>query len=124
MRVIALDVGDKRIGVAVSDPGGVIAQPLEVYHRVGFGPDCRYVQALCKRYDAALVVLGLPLNMDASRGFQAQKVQAFGDVLAQAGLKVCYQDERLSTRAPSRCSSAATFAGKTASAMWINWPPR
>lgn len=99
MRVIALDVGDKRIGVAVSDPGGVIAQPLEVYHRVGFGPDCRYVQALCKRYDAALVVLGLPLNMDASRGFQAQKVQAFGDVLAQAGLKVCYQDERLSTRA-------------------------
>ena len=43
-RVIALDVGDVRIGVAVTDPTGTIAQPLEVYKRVGYGPDCRYVQ--------------------------------------------------------------------------------
>ena len=97
-RVVALDVGDVRIGVAVSDPTGRIAQPVEVYRRVGFGPDCRYVQALCARFDTDRVLLGLPLNMDGSRGGQAQKALAFGAVLEQAGLTVLYQDERLSTR--------------------------
>ncbi len=96
-RVIALDVGDVRIGVAVSDPTGTIAQPLEVYRRVGFGPDSRYVQALCERFDTSRVLLGLPLNMDGSLGSQAQKAQAFGRVLEEAGLRVCYQDERMTT---------------------------
>ena len=96
-RVLALDVGDVRIGVAVSDEGRIIAQPLEVYTRVGFGPDSRYVQALCQRYEADQVLLGLPLNMDGSAGGQAQKVRAFGDVLQKAGLPVCYQDERMTT---------------------------
>ena len=72
-RVIALDVGDVRIGVAVSDPTGTIAQPLEVYKRVGFGPDSRYVLSLCDRFQTQKVLLGLPLNMDGSLGPQAQK---------------------------------------------------
>ncbi len=96
-RVLALDVGDVRIGVAVSDPLGLIAQPLEVYHRVGYGPDCRYVEALCRRYEADTVLLGLPLNMDGTAGVQAQKAMAFGEVLQKAGLNVVYQDERLTT---------------------------
>ena len=96
-RVIALDVGDVRIGVAVSDPTGTIAQPLEVYKRVGFGPDSRYVLALCERYQTQHVLLGLPLNMDGSVGPQAQKAQAFGNVLAEKGLTVSYQDERMTT---------------------------
>lgn len=96
-RVLALDVGDVRIGVAVSDPLGMIAQPLEVYRRVGYGPDSRYVQALCQQYQADTVLLGLPLNMDGTRGPQAQKAMAFGQVLQQAGLNVTYQDERLTT---------------------------
>lgn len=96
-RVIALDVGDVRIGVAVSDPTGTIAQPLEVYRRVGFGPDSRYVKALCERYETSCVLLGLPLNMDGSLGGQAQKAQAFGDVLQNQGLQVSYQDERMTT---------------------------
>ena len=96
-RVIALDVGDVRIGVAVSDPTGTIAQPLEVYKRVGFGPDSRYVLALCEKYQTQHVLLGLPLNMDGSVGPQAQKAQAFGNVLAQKGLTVSYQDERMTT---------------------------
>ena len=97
-RIIALDVGDVRIGVAVSDPTGTIAQPLEVYKRVGFGPDGRYVKALCDRYGTTQVLLGLPLNMDGSLGPQAQKAQAFGEVLQnQHGLMVFYQDERMTT---------------------------
>ena len=63
-RIIALDVGDVRIGVAVSDPAGIIAQPVEVYKRVGYTPDCKYVLGLCQRFDTRRVLLGLPLNMD------------------------------------------------------------
>lgn len=97
-RVIALDVGDVRIGVAVSDPTGAIAQPLEVYRRVGYGPDSRYVKALCDRYETDRVVLGLPLNMDGTLGGQAQKAQDFGRMLQEKmGLNVSYQDERMTT---------------------------
>ena len=96
-RVIALDVGDVRIGIAVSDPTGTIAQPLEVYRRVGWGPDSRYVKALCERYETNRVLLGLPLNMDGTLGGQAQKAQAFGEVLAKLDLDVFYQDERMTT---------------------------
>ena len=97
-RVIALDVGDVRIGVAVSDPTGTIAQPLEVYRRVGYGPDSRYVKELCDRYETDHVLLGLPLNMDGSLGGQAQKAQDFGRVLEERmGLTVSYQDERRTT---------------------------
>ena len=96
-RVVALDVGDVRIGVAISDPTGTIAQPLEVYKRVGYTPDCKYVQSLCEQYGTRDVLLGLPLNMDGSLGGQAAKAQAFGDVLARAGLNVFYQDERMTT---------------------------
>ncbi len=101
-RVIALDVGDVRIGVAVSDPMRTIAQPLEVYRRVGYGPDTRYVSALCERYQTQDVLLGLPLNMDGSRGGQAEKVLAFGQQLAQTGMNVYYSDERMTTLTAER----------------------
>ena len=96
-RIIALDVGDVRIGIAVSDPTRTIAQPLETYTRVGYGPDSRYIQAMCGRYDTDEVLLGLPLNMDGSAGAQAEKTRAFGDVLAKADLRVFYCDERLTS---------------------------
>ena len=57
----------------------------------------RYVQELCRRFDTATVLLGLPLNMDGTRGGQAEKAQAFGKVLSDAGLDVRYQDERMTT---------------------------
>ncbi len=96
-RVVALDVGDVRIGVAVSDPTGTIAQPVEVYRRVGYGPDSRYVLSLCQRFGTRQVVLGLPLNMDGTEGGQAEKARAFGGRLEAEGLAVHYQDERLTT---------------------------
>ena len=96
-RVIAMDVGDVRIGVAVSDPLGLIAQPLEVYRRVGYAPDVKYALALCERFETSRVVLGLPLNMDGTMGGQAEKVKALGERMAQAGMQVEYQDERMTT---------------------------
>ena len=96
-RVLALDVGDVRIGVAVSDPTRTIAQPVEVYRRIGYGPDGEHIRALCERFETVDVLLGLPLNMDGSLGGQAQKAQAFGEILARKGLSVFYCDERLTT---------------------------
>ena len=101
-RVLALDVGDVRIGVAVSDRSRTIAQPLTVYRRVGYGPDSAFFVRLAAEQEAALLVLGLPLNMDGSAGFQAQKVRAFGEVLQKAGLAVTYQDERMTTQSAER----------------------
>lgn len=96
-RIVALDVGDVRIGVAVSDERRIIAQPVTVYRRVGYGPDVRYVSQLCQQYDTRMVLCGLPRNMDGSEGGQAQKVRAFGEELGKAGLTVFYQDERMTT---------------------------
>lgn len=96
-RILCLDVGDKRIGIAVSDAMRLIASPHSVYTRVGYGPDVKHIQALCRETEAVMVLCGLPRNMDGSVGFQAEKVQAFGTKLEEAGLAVVYQDERLST---------------------------
>ena len=112
-RVIALDVGDVRIGVAVTDPTGTIAQPLEVYKRVGYGPDCRYVQELCRRFDTATVLLGLPLNMDGSEGPRAQSTRAFARNLSRlTELPITYWDERLSTVAAERALLEADTSRK------------
>lgn len=96
-RILALDIGDKRIGIALSDPARVIASPLAVYERVGYGPDARYIRRLCEENDVDLIVCGLPFNMDGTRGFQAEKAVAFAEKLREAGLAVAYQDERLTT---------------------------
>ena len=96
-RIVALDIGDVRIGIAVSDPTRTIASPVEVITRVGWGPDTRKILEICRRFDTTLVVSGLPLNMDGSEGFQAAKVRDFCAQLEKAGLTVFFQDERLST---------------------------
>ena len=96
-RILGLDVGDRRIGVAVSDEMHWIASPHSVYTRVGYGPDVKHMQQLCRETGAALIVCGLPRNMDGSEGFQAEKVKAFAQKLTESGLTVAFQDERLST---------------------------
>lgn len=96
-RIIALDVGDARIGVAVSDENRLIASPVDVIHRVGFGPDVKKVLAFCQQYDTNLILSGLPLNLNGTEGPQAGKVRLFCQQLEKAGLEVYYQDERLTT---------------------------
>ena len=96
-RIVALDIGDVRIGVAVSDATRTIATPVEVITRVGWGPDTRKIREICGRFETSLIVSGLPLNMDGSEGFQAKKVRELCDQLVRAGLTVFFQDERLTT---------------------------
>jgi len=96
-RIIALDVGDRRIGIAVSDPLGYTAQPIETYTRIGYGPDTRHICQIANQYETDLILCGLPLNMDGTQGFQTQKVRDFAVKLEEAGLTVSFYDERMTT---------------------------
>lgn len=96
-RIVALDVGERRIGIAVSDPLGYTAQPVETYTRVGYGPDVRHIAAIAAQYDTREILCGLPLNMNGTHGFQADKVREFAAKLEEAGFTVSYQDERMTT---------------------------
>ncbi len=96
-RVLGLDVGDKRIGVALSDETRLIASPYCVIQSVGWGPDSRKVADIMRETGAELIVSGLPYNMDGSLGFQAKKVQDFLKVVEGLGFRVEWIDERLTT---------------------------
>lgn len=105
MRKMALDVGDRTIGVAVSDEMGIIAQGITTLERIGIRKDADKVLDLVKEYACDTIVLGLPLNMDGSAGSQARSVEEFGTMLANkmrsTGLgqvALVYEDERLTTR--------------------------
>ena len=98
MRVICLDVGEKRIGVAVSDPLDITAQGVETIFTKGRRLDAERVLELCRQYDTKRILCGLPLNMDGSAGFQAERVRALGELLTSMGCEVRYQDERLTTK--------------------------
>lgn len=104
-RKIALDVGDVRIGVAVSDLLGITANPRETYVRKksDTNADIAYFCEYAKREDADAFVLGLPKNMDGTEGDRAIVTRQFGDMLEEAsGLLVLYQDERLTTVSAER----------------------
>ena len=96
-RIVALDVGDRRIGIAVSDPLGITAQPIETYTRVGYGPDSRHIAQSAEKYETDQILCGLPRNMDGTQGFQVDKVREFASKLEELGLVVSYYDERMTT---------------------------
>ena len=104
-RKIGLDVGDVRIGVAVSDLMGICANPRETYVRkkddldadIDFDADIAYFTEYAKREDADAFVVGLPMNMDGTEGPRAELTRAFGEALHEkSGLEVVYMDERQS----------------------------
>ena len=96
-RILCLDVGEKRIGAAVSDLLGITAQGLETISNRGDANNLQAVLALAKQYETDRVLCGLPRNMDGTEGFQAQFVRDFAAKLQEAGLQVRFQDERLTT---------------------------
>ena len=104
-RKIGLDIGDVRIGVAVSDLMGICANPRETYVRKkdDIAADIEYFTEYAKREDADAFVVGLPRNMDGTEGPRAEITRAFGDALAErSGLAVIYVDERLTTVSAER----------------------
>lgn len=100
-RILGLDYGSKTVGVAVSDPLGLSAQPLETIFRKEENKLRRTlarIRELCEIYDVEKIVLGLPLNMDDSEGDRARLSRAFGAMVERrTGLPVFYEDERLTT---------------------------
>jgi len=96
MRIAALDVGDARIGVAVSDELGITAQGIGVVRRVGGRRDLEALATLLGPYGPERLVVGLPLNMNGSEGPQAARVRAFASRVAEhLNLPVEYWDERV-----------------------------
>jgi putative holliday junction resolvase len=97
-RVMALDVGKVRIGVALSDPLGYTAQPLLTLWRKSRGEDLRSLQRLIRKHEVVHIVVGNPLHMSGDQSPWAAKVQQFADELrARSGLPVELWDERLSS---------------------------
>lgn len=103
MRILGIDYGDARIGLAISDTTETIANPIGTYSSQSMRKDVDYISALAKEKEAGLIVVGLPINMDGTIGVRAEKTQAFGKVLAKvSGLEVVYKDERLTTVSAER----------------------
>jgi putative Holliday junction resolvase len=103
MRILGLDIGDRRIGVAISDPVEIIASPLTVINRDDDNSAIIAILQLIGQYDVKRIVVGLPYSLDGSLGRQAGKVKDFIDKLSQnTSLEVELRDERLSTVAADR----------------------
>ncbi|MES2816840.1 MAG: Holliday junction resolvase RuvX [Pseudomonadota bacterium] len=111
--VAGLDLGDKTIGVALSDLRRQVATPIEVIRREKFTIDAAKLLALLEARGAVGIVLGLPLNMDGSVGPRVQATQAFARNLERlTAMPICYWDERLSTVAAERALLEADTSRK------------
>ncbi len=103
MRILGLDIGDKRIGVAVSDPGQSLARSLRVIERGPKGQDLEAIGQLVRDLDVTRIVVGYPRSMDGTIGEQARRVERYARELERGlGVPVVLWDERLSTIAAER----------------------
>ncbi len=103
MRILGLDIGEKRIGVAVSDPMGWTAQGLFTLTRGKLPEDLLEIQAICQKYEAEKVVVGYPINMNGTIGPKALEVKEFARMLEERlQLPIELWDERLTSRAAER----------------------
>lgn len=95
---MGLDIGDKRVGVALSDPGGILASPLTIINRNEEKADMQAITDIIDRNQVSLIIAGLPYSMDGSIGKQAEKTQAFVRELRQhTEIPIEFRDERLTT---------------------------
>lgn len=97
-RIMGLDVGDKTIGVALSDPLFVTAQPFETIRRTKAKADIDRLEDIVKEKEVNQIVVGLPKNMNNTIGPQSMKVISFVDLLKKRfDIEIVYEDERLTT---------------------------
>ena len=97
-RIMGLDVGEKTIGIAITDPLHIMAQPVTTIRRTSLEKDFACIAEMIKEYDIGEIVVGLPLNMDGSSGEKVKVVLFFKDKLAAAvPVPIITWDERLST---------------------------
>ena len=96
-RILGIDHGSRRIGLAISDPETGMAFARRAIQRRNLDHDLALVRELCTSEGVERVVIGLPLHLDGSEGAQAASARAFGERLAALGLDVAYEDERLTS---------------------------
>jgi putative holliday junction resolvase len=102
-RVLGLDVGSRRIGLAISDPLGITAQGLDTIQRQNKRLDFEQLERVLRQYEVAEIVIGLPLRMSGAEGTQAEKMQAFAEAIRRRfQLPVHLWDERLSSAQANR----------------------
>ena len=98
MSYIAFDIGDKRIGIAVSDPFMQMALPFETYYRKNFKKDIEYLVSVANKRNATVIVCGLPVNFDGSPSEQTQKTQSFiAELKLHTNIPIVTEDERFTT---------------------------
>ncbi len=98
-RYVAFDIGDKRIGVAVSDPFNTYALPSQTYFRKGFKEDVAAIAELAKQKGATAIICGLPVNFDGTEALQTQKTRRFIEELERVvSVPVIREDERFTTQ--------------------------
>jgi len=108
MRCLGLDIGDRWIGVALSDPGGILASPLTIIERTDDSQALEAIADIITKQDVGQVVVGLPLSLDGTLSGQAEKVKEFTDKLAEKiKIPLEYRDERLTTVMAQRLKRAA-----------------
>lgn len=111
MRILGLDVGSKTIGVAVSDPLGFTAQGLTTIRRTNKEKDIQEIKNFCDQYDAKVILMGLPKNMNGTIGPSGEIIMAFGKLLEEElKLEVKFWDERLTTVAAHRAMLEADLS--------------
>lgn len=107
MRSLGLDIGDRRIGVALSDPEGILASPLTVINRQDEELDIKAITDIVSQKQVEQIIVGLPLSMDGSLSQQAEKVKEFTQKLCEhTQVPVEYRDERLTTVLAERLMQA------------------
>ncbi len=103
MRVMGIDYGTVRTGIAVSDELGFIAQPLESFEYTSFRVLVEHIASECTKRSVGKIVIGLPKHMSGDEGDSAEKARGLGNALAEKlGIPVIYQDERLTSKAAER----------------------
>lgn len=113
MRVLGLDIGEVRIGVAVSDPAGRVATPVAVIDARRALGDGVELSRIAEDYEAELVVVGLPLSLDGTEGSQARRVRNLAERLARfLPLPFVFADERLSSVAAEKALDEAGVSAK------------
>ena len=115
MRILSLDVGERRIGVAAADERARVALPITVVERRELSADLEAIARLVHEQGAATVVVGLPISMNGSLGPQAYQVKAFAEELSsRLSVPVEYWDERLSTVEAQRRLRSVAAGGRRA----------
>jgi putative holliday junction resolvase len=113
MRILCLNVGEKKIGISLSDPTGIIAQGLKLYRREVLRKDMAELKKIVEDYEIKEIVIGLPKDLSGEMGKKAQEITAFSDeVKKHIALPVVLWDERFSTNEAHRVFEMANVSNR------------